>query len=81
MGVHAFSFTLSFIIPLHAVHLYTTAFYPLKPCMYNLPLHSRHFENKGETGANDHQGIHQVPNVAQVRARVGDHAQVDDLSR
>lgn len=42
---------------------------------------SHHVKDKGNDGANHHQRVHQVPNVAQIRSWMGYDAQVDDLQR
>ena len=41
--------------------------------------HSHHVKDKWNDGADDNQGVHQVPNVTQIGTRVGNDSQVDDL--
>lgn len=38
-------------------------------------------ETEADKGADDDRGVHDVPQVAQIRARVEQYAQVDDLQQ
>ena len=45
-----------------------------------IQVYSHHIKDKGNDGADDNKSVHQVPYVAEIGTRMGNHTQINDLN-